>query len=351
MKSIAIFVKNLQSGGAEKQSVLLAKALANNYNVHYIIFNGEKIHQKYMDMLKEEPHIQIKSFRGNHYHRYKNFVAYLKQEKITIIFSYLTAANTYACLAGKQTGIKVFTGIRNTQLPFLKYLADCLLTNWFAEKAISNSYAAKEIFINKGFKRDKVIVIPNCFENITPYRAKPDRSSLHIITVGRFVPQKDYLTAIRAISELKKIKANIWFDIIGYGELEGQIRNWIKEYGIADITTIYINPDNIPELLEQADIYISTSLFEGTSNSIMEAMNANLPIVATDVGDNKYLIQHGTNGYLCKQKDCTNIAQYLKILLYNKELRIKQGRESKEILLNKYSIDILIQKYDKLLNE
>lgn len=143
-----------------------------------------------MDMLKEEPHIQIKAFIGNHYQRYKSFVTYLKQEKIQAIFSYLTAANTYACLAGKQMGIKVFTGIRNAQLPFFKYLADYLLTNWFAEKAISNSYSAKEMFVNKGFKRNKVVVIPNCFENISPYNVKSDKSLLHIITVGRFVPQK-----------------------------------------------------------------------------------------------------------------------------------------------------------------
>ena len=44
MKHISIFVKNLTSGGAEKQSVLLAKALVGHYDVHYIIFNGDKVH-------------------------------------------------------------------------------------------------------------------------------------------------------------------------------------------------------------------------------------------------------------------------------------------------------------------
>lgn len=74
--------------------------------------------------------------------------------------------------------------------------------------------------------------------------------------------------------------------------METQVRKWIRQYVIDDITTIYINPNNIAELLDQADIYISTSLFEGTSNSIMEAMNADLPIVATNVGDNGQLVQN-----------------------------------------------------------
>ena len=59
---IAIFVKNLTSGGAEKQSVLLAKALSDRYETHYIIFNGEKVHQKYMDMLMGDSKIHIQYF-------------------------------------------------------------------------------------------------------------------------------------------------------------------------------------------------------------------------------------------------------------------------------------------------
>ena len=46
-KCIAVFVKNLTSGGAEKQAVLLAKALSGDYVVHFIILNGDKLHKKY----------------------------------------------------------------------------------------------------------------------------------------------------------------------------------------------------------------------------------------------------------------------------------------------------------------
>lgn len=143
----------------------------------------------------------------------------------------------------------------------------------------------------------------------------------------------------------KKIKRNIRFDIVGYGELEGKIRNWIKEYEITDITTIYINPDNIPELLEQADIYISTSLFEGTSNSIMEAMNANLPIVATKVGDNEYLIHSNENGYLCDVGDYQNISKLLLKLITDYNLRITLGKQSKVLLSEEFSMDLFKNRY------
>lgn len=349
MNNIAVFVKNLTSGGAEKQSVLLAKALSSDYNVHYIIFNGEKIHQKYMDMLCEDERIKVQYFIGSHIYRYKSFINYLKLHNIKFIFSYLTAANAYACIAGKQVNARVFTGLRNAELPFLKCWADRILTNYFAEKAIANCFSGKENFVKRGFIEKKVTVIPNCFENIRPYKVKQVKDRLHIITVGRFVPQKDYETAIQAIAELKKANQDFIFDIVGYGELEQQIRKWVKAYGIEDIVSIYINPDNIAELLDRADIYLSTSLFEGTSNSIMEAMNADLPIVATDVGDNGRLIS-SENGYLCKVKDCSEIALYLLKLVKDNTLRTSMGMNSKNKLLSEYSMDIFRERYIRLLS-
>lgn len=349
MIGIAIFVKNLTSGGAEKQSVLLAKALSDCYDVHYIIFNGEKIHQKYMDMLTEDSKIHIRYFIGGHNARYIEFVKYLAQNNIKVIFSYLTAANFYACMAGKKIKAKVFTGLRNAELPVLKCIADRMLTNMFAEMAISNSYSGKVNFVSKGFKKSKITVIPNCFENIKPYTEKIEKETLHIITVGRFVPQKDYETAIHAIAELKKKCRRIAFDIVGYGEQENKIREWLKEYMIDDITSVYINPNNISQLLDIADIYLSTSLFEGTSNSIMEAMNADLPIVATNVGDNGRLVKNETNGFLCEKKDYSDIADKLGILVNDNILRLKMGKESKELLKTEYSVDKFRQSYINLL--
>lgn len=351
MNNIAILVKNLSSGGAEKQSVLLAKNLTSNYQVHFIIFDASIVHQKYIDMLKESHEISIAMFRGNLIKRFTKLIQYLKAHKINNIFSYLTAANFYACLAGKYLKIKVYPGLRNARLPYLKLLADRFLTNTLAIKTISNSFSGKDFFEKHGFKKNKIIVIPNCFSNITPYKEKNCKETIHIITVGRFVPQKDYETAIRSIAYLRTEFSNIIFDIVGYGTLETQIRDWIKKYKIDDITHIYINPNNIDELLDNADIYLSTSLFEGTSNSIMEAMNANLPIVATDVGDNNQLVIPLKNGFLCKPQTPNEIAKHLKDLANSNDLRNQMGKESKKLLIEKFSPEVFIKRYLDLLQE
>lgn len=351
-KNIAVFVKNLTSGGAEKQAVLLAKALAGDYEMHYIIFNGQKIHQKYLDLLYEDPRVHVVSFQGGHLTRFRQFVSYLKVNRIDMIFSYLTAANLYACMAGRITGTKVFTGLRNAELPLGRRIADRILTNHYATMAIVNCFSGNHKFVSQGFKSEKLVVIPNCFEKISPYTEKQNTDGkVHIITVGRFVTQKDYPTAIKAISLAHKEYADLWFDIVGYGEQEQLIRNLVNTYGIAGCTTIHINPDNIPELLQQSSIYLSTSLFEGTSNSIMEGMNANLPVVATDVGDNYKLVRDHVNGYLETAGDVDGIAKAIVMLCRDANLRNQMAIAGKNNLKDNYSVEIFRKKYMELIEK
>src|SRR5690606_35005711 len=204
-------------------------------------------------------------------------------------------------------------------------------------------------FIGKGFKKNKTIVIPNCFENISPFKKKQSFEKINIISVGRFVEQKDYFTALEVINIIKDRCPHITYHIVGYGELEDAIRRKIQEMGLARYVKIYINPNNISDLLDRADIYLSTSLFEGTSNSLMEAMNANLPVVATDVGDNNRLILSGKTGFLTAIKDVEALSASLEKLISEEELRVAFGRRGKEHLLAGYSVYQFKVRYKQLI--
>lgn len=169
----------------------------------------------------------------------------------------------------------------------------------------------------------------------------------NIITVGRFDPQKDYETLIAGVALLERNDFRL--SIVGYGSLEGQIRNWVKEYGIEKKSDIYIKPNNVFELEQNADIYLSTSLFEGTSNSIMEALNWSLPVVATNVGDNDHLVIDGENGFLHPIGDVNGIAASLCRLLDSSDLRNKMGQKSNQILRESYSLELFERRYMDLI--
>ena len=119
---------------------------------------------------------------------------------------------------------------------------------------------------------------------------------------------------------------------------------------MSNYTQILIAPDNVQEILKSADIYLSTSLFEGTSNSIMEAMNWSIPVVATNVGDNNQLIKDSWNGYLISIGDYKKLSEHLLKLLHDDKLRIEMGIRGNERLHN-YSVERFVENYSKVLEK
>lgn len=348
MDSIIIFVKNLAKGGAEKQAVLLARTLCMDYEMHLVVFNGNVIHDTYRALISHAD-VELHQLSGGFWDRVKQTEQLFKDLKPKAVFSYLTGANALAAYIGHKTGVNVVTGIRSAQLPYHKMIADRYLTNKLATMTVSNSYSARTGFVARGFQAARMTVIPNCFENIAPFNEKQISDNFTVITVGRFVPQKDYATAIRSIARASQHINNLRFVIVGYGKLEDDIRRMVKECGIANITDILIDPPCIPELLDKADVYLSTSVFEGTSNSILEAMNANLPVVATPVGDNQRLVTD-TNGIICPVGDDESIADALAKLANSPEVRRQMGVESKHLLLEQYSARQFRNNYINLIN-
>lgn len=350
-KNIAILIPTLKAGGAEKQAVLLAAQLAKRYNVHIILLAGESdIAFPNIAEIVEQSNIRLHKIKGGTFKKLKVLKNTLKDNDINVLFNYLTKPNFVGSFAAKRSGVKqVYNGIRSSRVEWWKLLLERIAHNKFATGTIYNCYSGEEYFSSKGLIKEKAIVIPNCFPNIAEPIVRKDRVVKHIVTVGRFVPPKDYNTIIRTVAELKDLRKDFVMDIIGYGEEKQNIRMWIKEFGVEKYINIYIRPNNVQDIVRDSDIYLSSSLFEGTSNSIMEALNWSLPVVATNVGDNDHLVIDGKNGYLHPIGDAEGMAQSLSRLLDSIELRNRFGYESNQNLRNNYSVDIFEDRYLKLI--
>ena len=350
MKSITIFTSTLGSGGAEKQAALLAQVLSGYYDVHFVVLYGDSETSDFVVSILNKAEVKIYPLTGGFSHKIKQYASILKDNKVFCSFNYLTMCDFMGSLVEKHCGVRlIYNGIRNSKLDSYKNVLEWLSHNFVATGTVFNCYSGETSFRKKGFKKNKCITIPNCFPNIAAPIEKTNTGSVRIITVARFHPQKDFETAIKAISLLKKECSNFVYNLCGYGVLEEQIRGWVKKYGIEDVVEYHIHPNNIPELLKESDIYLSTSLFEGTSNSIMEAMNWCLPVVCTNVGDNFKLVQNGINGFLTNIGDAEKIAAQLKVLVTNKDLRVEMGIKSNQHLRTDYSMDIFEKRYLELI--
>lgn len=349
MKAISILVPTIDSGGAEKQAVLLAIQLSKRYDVHLIVlYGGHAEYKTNSDMLSSSP-VHVHKLSGNLIVKMRYIKKILKNTGISVLFNFLSLPDLIGSYIGHKLGIKVYNGIRTTRLDSKKACLERYAHNHWATATIYNCYSGAKYFGAKGFNADKNIVIPNGFPNIAQPISRQPKQLKIILTVGRFDAAKDYETIIKSVSMLQRDDWRLC--IVGYGALERQIRDWINAYGIESMTDIQIKPDNVAEVERNADIYISTSLYEGTSNSIMEAMNWSLPVVATDVGDNNHLIIDGENGYLYPVGDVDGIVESLNRLLDSTELRNKMGTKGNIRLRENYSMEIFEKRYVELIEK
>jgi glycosyltransferase involved in cell wall biosynthesis len=218
---------------------------------------------------------------------------------------------------------------------------------------VFNNYSGKEKFEKRGFNPAKVHVIHNTI-HVPPFEEIiRSNEEIKIVSVCRFVKSKDFKTALYSFKKLiennphRKLK----YLIVGYGPLETWIRLLIKELNLEKEVEILINPPNIPDILRTCDIYLSTSLFEGLSNSIMEAMVAGLPVIGTNVGDNDYLIKDGSNGFIVPCGDINFIAEKLDYLTKFENVRREFGTYSRSIIENDFSEKIFLENYFKLFSK
>lgn len=353
MQRIAIICKTLLKGGAEKQALILAKSLPE-MGVYVCLINWYqgKADPENLKFI-ENNSINYFPLKGGPVNKLIAINKIIREENIQILVSYLTLANLVAGLSKVlNRKIRTIGGIRNEKLPFYKFIMERFIHNNVNDLTVFNNYSGREKFRKRGFKPEKVVVIQNAIE----FESQPARSvknngiEIKIITVGRFVKQKDYSTALHSFKLLKeKFKSRKFkYLIIGYGPLENEIRSLADELNIADELEILINPPDVPDILRGSDIFMSTSLFEGVSNAIMEAMVAGLPIVATEVGDNKFLIRNSYNGYLVPCKNTGLLVQKLGYLCESVEKRNDFGRKSRTIIEKDFSKTKLVDSYVSL---
>lgn len=351
--NIAILIPSLRQGGAEKQAAILATVLDKHHSVDlYLLYGNNSIAPQNQELLNNSK-VRINLLEGNIISKISSLKKEFQSKKIDILFNYLTSCDVVGTIAARMGGVKrIYGGIRNARLEsWQKLVADRFVHNNLATGTIYNCYSGAEYFTSKGFNEKKNIVIPNGFPNIAEPIVRDDREVKHIVTTGRFVPQKDYHTMIQVISQLKELRQDFMMDIIGYGVEEDNIRKWIEEFGVGKYVNIHIKPDNVQEIVRDADIYLSTSLFEGTSNSIMEALNWSMPVVATNVGDNKHLVVDGKNGSIHSLGDVEGMVNSLLKLLDSIELRNNFGAYSHKLLKDNFSLDAFEERYIKVIGQ
>jgi glycosyltransferase involved in cell wall biosynthesis len=170
----------------------------------------------------------------------------------------------------------------------------------------------------------KLEVVHNGIAEIGLARERPiDAQTPLIVMVARFAPQKDHTTLLRALSGLLSMEWSLL--LVGEGNLEPQVASQIAALGLGRRVRILPLETSVAHLLVTAQIFVLSTNFEALPISILEAMRAGLPVVATNVGGIPECVRHEETGLLSRRADVTSLREALARLITDPGLRLTLG--------------------------
>jgi len=186
--------------------------------------------------------------------------------------------------------------------------------------------------------QDKLIAIHNGMPEISmDLYANVVGKKVKIIMVARFDHQKDHLTLLTSLSEIKHLDWDL--DLIGDGPLFDEIKNSASFLGINERINFVGQVEDVVPYLKDSQIFTLISNWEGLPRSIIEAMRSGLPIIATDVAGVKEMVGDEINGYLIPRKDVKTLAKRLESMINNQQVRLEMSKQSLKIFKEEFTLE------------
>lgn len=171
-------------------------------------------------------------------------------------------------------------------------------------------------------------------------------SSLVLGSVGRLVPIKDHLTLLKAARILADRGIDLCVLVAGDGP---ELSHLQSEAGASPSLSGRVRflgaVGNVPEVLNALDVFVLTSLSEGMSNTLLEAMSTGLPVVATRVGGNLELVEDGCSGFLVAPGKVAELSSLLECLAKDPSVRRNTGTMARQHVLELFSLEQMIAGY------
>jgi sugar transferase (PEP-CTERM/EpsH1 system associated) len=235
------------------------------------------------------------------------------------------------------------------------------LSYGLADQVISVSAQLRDLHAQRtGFAKERIGVIHNgvdCrrFHPHPGLRArmrselKLSDGDLCVGCVGNLLPVKDHMTLLRALPKLNS-RLKCWHLVVaGDGPERAKLEAFVCAHAEWRDRVRFLGLSNrVSELLNALDVYILPSIFEGISNSLLEAMATGLPVVVAATGGNPEVVVDGESGLMFPAGDADALGVLLERLLEQPSLRSKIGEQAKRRVNENFSIDSMVQKYDEL---
>ncbi|MGE0083156.1 MAG: glycosyltransferase family 4 protein [Desulfococcaceae bacterium] len=237
-------------------------------------------------------------------------------------------------------------------MPFRRRIASQLLAHVTSRIFTVSASSAKLMSSHMGIAEKRIDIIPNGVDTgLFSPRKHSESDKKHILrigTVGSLSPVKNQALLIRACAELIESGIRTEIHLAGEGRERERLENLIRSLGISDHVFLHGHVADIPAFLQKLDIFIMPSDSEAHPNALIEAMSAGLPCIATAVGGVPEVLDYGKYGCLVTACDISQMRESLRELIANPDRRESLGKAARQRVIEKYSLEQMIQAYEFL---
>lgn len=229
------------------------------------------------------------------------------------------------------------------------------VTDSLADLSTNVSDEAVEAFVENGaVPKGRMIVVYNGidlsrFHCVAPERQVHAGDEFVLLAVGRLHPQKDYPNLLRAFSLLPRTYEGrgLRLDIVGEGAERNRLEALARELGIESRVHFLGVRSDVPDLLNQADLFVLSSAWEGFGLVVAEAMACERRVVATDCGGVSEVL--GGNGVLVPPSDHKALADgILKALAMPPDETVRMGCAARAHIESTFSLDVILSRWTEI---
>ncbi|WP_053367823.1 glycosyltransferase family 4 protein [Bacillus sp. FJAT-27245] len=177
------------------------------------------------------------------------------------------------------------------------------------DKFIALNPFMKNIMISKGFPENKLSVIPNFVDE---KEIESVKKKDYFLFIGRLSEEKGVIQLVKSMEHL----INIELKIVGEGPLESEIKNYIKERNLENITLVGFKKGYEKNLLisESKGLIVPSQWYENFPTVVLEALSLGTLVIGSDIGGLSYMIDNGLNGLLFKPENLLDLAEKIKLI-------------------------------------
>lgn len=212
-----------------------------------------------------------------------------------------------------------------------------------AARIITVCESDREAAIRSRLTRDdRLVTVYNAMPDVDgALRGRPAVSPPRLVMVARLSSWKDHPTLLRALSGLKDLSWELEF--VGDGPLRGQLQALAGSLDLASRVSFRGFCADVSERLAEAQLFLLTSKWEGFPRSILEAMRAGLPVIASGVGGVRESVVDGQTGFVVPRGDVEFVRDRLRRLIADAELRVRMGEAGRARYEERFMLERLVE--------